>query len=123
VLIVANDPGGAIETRARQVASMQAQDVAVQIRGGCWSACTMYLALPRTCVTRQARLGFHGPGSAHYGIALAPEAFERWSRLIASHYPEPLRGWYLREGRNRIVGFYELGGAELIRLGIPECDA
>ena len=118
---IRDDPGGAIGARVRQVAALRAEGARVRITGGCWSSCTMLLALPGACVTPSARLGFHGPGSGRYGIALSPAAFERWSRVMASHYPEPLRGWYLREGRNITVGFTVMRGAELIRLGIPAC--
>ena len=123
VYLVTNDSGGAIAERAAQIAQMRRQGAQVEIRGACMSACTMYLALPQTCVTRQARLGFHGPSSPSFGIALAPAAFERWSRVMADHYPEPLRSWYLRDGRNQIIGFTEFRGADLIRMGVRECSS
>lgn len=118
---ITQDSGGSIAARVRHVARLRAQGARVQIRGACWSSCTMYLALPDTCVSRRALLGFHGPGSVRPGIGLRPEAFEYWSQLIARHYPEPLRGWYLREGRYVTVGFTEFRGADLLRLGIAEC--
>ncbi|MFP1645475.1 hypothetical protein [Pontitalea aquivivens] len=121
VQIVRDDPGGGIAERVAMIRDLRTRGVRVRIVGGCWSACTMFLVLPGTCVARTARLGFHGPGSSRPGLALRPDAFESWSRIVADHYPEPLRGWYLREARHILVGFAELRGAELIRLGIPEC--
>ena len=121
VQTVRDDPGGAIADRVTMIRDLRARGARVRIVGGCWSACTMFLALPGTCVARAARLGFHGPGSPRPGLALRPDAFERWSRIVADHYPEPLRGWYLREARHILVGFAELRGTDLIRLGIPEC--
>lgn len=118
---IANDPGGAVEDYARRVAALRDSAVEVRITGGCWSACTLYLALPQTCVTRTARLGFHGPSSRYPGIPLPQPAFDTISRRMAAHYPEPLRGWYLAKGRFRTRGFTEFTGAELIRMGVPRC--
>lgn len=121
VHVVRRDPGGPVEPRLAEIAALRRAGARVEIRGGCWSACTLYLGLPGTCVSRAARLGFHGPASQRRGIGLTPAAFEHWSRVMAAHYPEPLRGWYLREGRRLTLGFREISGAELIRLGIAEC--
>lgn len=85
------------------------------------SACTMYLDLSNMCVSRNVTFGFHGPSSKYYGVALPPAEFERWSRVMANHYPQPLRNWYMQTGRNITVGFYKMSGRDLIRMGIPEC--
>ena len=123
-LIVEDDRGGPVRARERKIRRLIRNGSRVEIRGSyCLSACTMYLAVRDLCVSRRTVFGFHGPSSPLYGIALPPESFERWSRLIAAHYPEPLRSWYLREGRNRTVGFYYLTGEQLIAMGIGECPA
>lgn len=121
VRVVTHDPGGQIDDRAREIARLMRQGARVELRGGCWSACTMYLALPGTCVSPGAVLGFHGPASTTYGLGLSPDVFERASRLMADHYPEPLRSWFLRKGRNVTVGFYRFSGVQLIEMGIPKC--
>ena len=121
-LVVRNDPGGSLQDRLRALSGLRQSGTRVEIRGGyCMSACTMYLGLPNTCVSPNAVLGFHGPSSRYYGIALPPDKFEYWSQVMASHYPAPLRQWYLREGRRIIVGFHEIRGRELIRMGVPRC--
>lgn len=81
----------------------------------------MYLALPKACVTPDAVLGFHGPSSRIYGISLPPESFEHWSRVMAAHYPEPIKTWFLKKGRFRTVGFYMYSGQQLIDMGIRQC--
>lgn len=121
VRIVSHDPGGPVDARAREISLLRARDARIEIRGDCWSSCTMYLALPRTCVSRDAVLGFHGPGSGMRGIGLIPAEFERASQMMARHYPEPLRGWFLREGRARTVGFHRFSGRQLIAMGLAEC--
>lgn len=121
-LQVADDPGGDVALRLRQLERLRREGRAVEIRRGyCNSACTLYLGLARTCVGRAARFGFHGPSSGIPGLGLTPEAFDRWSRLMARQYPEPIRSWFLREGRLITVGTYTISGGELIRLGVPEC--
>lgn len=121
-LRVFNDPGGSLPHRVQEVARLRSSGRPVEIRSGyCNSACTLYLGLPSTCIGRQASFGFHGPSSSRYGIALPPRQFNYWSTVMADHYPEPLRGWFMREGRQRVVGLYRITGAELIRLGVREC--
>ena len=122
VVVIQNDRGGAVDKRAAIIKRYRARGTHIEIRGDyCLSACTMYLSLPNLCIAPDTEFGFHGPSSPHYGIGLAPAAFEHWSRVIADHYPRPLRDWYLVIGRNRIVGFHTKSGSELIQMGIPSC--
>ncbi len=119
ILIVRNDHGGLISERSDEIAHLERTGQRVQIEGECLSACTMYLALRNTCVTRTTRLGFHAPQRGQQRLAASD--FEYWSREVARHYPEPLKTWYMREGRLRQGGYYSIRGTELIRLGIPAC--
>ncbi|MGO4855105.1 hypothetical protein [Phaeovulum sp. W22_SRMD_FR3] len=122
VFRVSKDPGGSVAERVAEINRLRAQGARVEIAGGCWSSCTMYLGLPNTCVTRAAVLGFHGPSSAMYGIGLPSAEFERSSKQMASYYPEPIRSWFLREGRMITVGFTKFSGRDLIRMGVRECS-
>ncbi|MEZ5779567.1 MAG: hypothetical protein R3E44_14525 [Paracoccaceae bacterium] len=120
--IITNDTGGSVAERVRTIRKMRHEGQGVAIpRGRCLSACTLYLGLPNTCVGRRARFGFHGPSSATPGIGLPRAEFERWSRIMAEHYPTPIRRWFLQTARHRTIGVYMVSGAELIRLGVPEC--
>ncbi len=121
-LVVGDDAGGALLERLRRVRRLRREGVSVEITGRfCLSACTLYLGLPRTCISPRTRFGFHGPSTRFAGVALPPEKFERWSREMAEFYPEPLRGWFLETARHRIVGFYSLSGDALIAMGIRRC--
>ncbi len=118
--IVSNDRGGLLESRLRELAQLRATRTPIEIRGDiCYSTCTMYLGMPDVCIARTTRFGFHGPSS--YGMSLSPVRFENASRMIAAHYPEPLRAWYLNEGRYRINRPYFVSGTTLIQMGIPAC--
>ncbi|NEX45325.1 hypothetical protein [Pseudotabrizicola algicola] len=122
VAVIQNDLGGNMEARLQTIARMRASGTRVEIRGTCASACTMYLGLPNTCVSRGSRLGFHGPQSQYYGISLPPEEFEYWSRVMADHYPGAIRSWFLSEARYTTMDIITLSGAEVIRLGARPCD-
>ncbi|WP_415183280.1 hypothetical protein [Phaeovulum sp.] len=119
-LVVRNDRGGLVSARVAEVAALRASGRAVEIRGQvCLSSCTLYLALPKTCVDARTTFGFHGP--THYGQKLSARDFEYWSQVIAAHYPAPLAKWYLKKGRSKVGGYYRIKGAELIRLGLRDC--
>jgi hypothetical protein len=121
-IIILDDPGGPLRERVSLIEHLSGRNVPIEITGRfCASACTLYLALPQTCVGRQTQFGFHGPSSPIYGISLVPEAFEHWSLVMADHYPAPLREWYLQTGRHVTTGMHIFTGADLIRFGIPEC--
>ncbi|MFV2034775.1 MAG: hypothetical protein ACC631_06655 [Halocynthiibacter sp.] len=120
VVVVSNDRGGLVGRRAEQIETIRATRQRVEIRGRiCLSSCTMYLGLPNTCISPDTSFGFHGP--SFYGTALSPADFEYWSAVIASYYPQPLRDWYMREGRTRISNYFRISGRELIRMGIKQC--
>ncbi|MEE9428107.1 MAG: hypothetical protein V3V25_08170 [Paracoccaceae bacterium] len=121
-IIVHDDRGGGVVERARLIQTYQTDGIRIEIRGNyCLSACTMYLSLRETCVLPKTKFGFHGPSSRLYGISLSPDSFEHWSQVMARHYPEPLRTWFIDEGRYRTVGFYEFSGRDLINMGISRC--
>lgn len=121
-ILVQNDGGGDLATRIEMIKALRTAGDHVEIRRGyCVSACTLFLGLEGTCIGPEAEFGFHGPGTGVYGLGLPPPEFEHWSRVMASYYPEPLRGWFMRTGRMRTVGFYRISGRELIRMGVPAC--
>lgn len=123
-VVVFDDPGGSVSERVEIVRRLASAGTNVEIRGSyCLSACTMYLSLTDACVAPRTIFGFHGPSSALYGIALSPAKFEKWSIVMANHYPEPIRSWYMNEGRHRTVGFHRYTGQDLIKMGISECHS
>lgn len=121
-LVVGDDPGGSLPARVAQVARLRAEGAVVEIRGRyCLSACTLYIGLPRACVSPATVFGFHGPSSRFYGISLPPRQFEHWSRVMAAHYPPRLRRWFMASARHVTMGFARLSGRELIALGVAAC--
>jgi len=114
---ITHDTGGSVKTRADAIAT---QRDPVRIEGICYSACTMHLGAPDVCVTRNARLGFHGP-STRSGLPLPRSEWERVSKQMADHYPPKLRLWFLTVGRENTGAVRVIRGAELINMGVKEC--
>jgi hypothetical protein len=120
VIVIGNDMGGIVGTRAAEVQRINASGARVEIRGDiCLSSCTMYLGAGNVCVSPDTDFGFHGP--SFFGADLPPRDFEYWSQVIANHYNAPLREWFMREARYRQLWHYTLSGEELIRIGYPSC--
>ena len=120
-IYVSNDGGGSIAARIRELDSIRNQGQKVEIRAGyCNSACTLYLGLPDTCVSPNARFGFHGPQVATIGLRLLPSQFEKLSRVMAKHYPQQLRSWFMNSARHS-TDLITIKGDQLIALGISQC--
>ena len=119
-LVIKNDRGGLVTRYIDRIKDLRRTGQPVEIRGEvCLSSCTMYLGLPQTCISRKTSFGFHGPSS--YGAPLDQKTFDRWSRIIASHYPAPLAEWFMNDARHSIWNVRHVRGSELIRMGIREC--
>lgn len=120
-VIIKNDLGGSIEQRMASIDKLRASGEVVKIKGVCASSCTMLLALKKTCVTPSATLMFHGPSSQFYGVGLSPKEFEKWSNVMASYYPEPIKSYFLNDWRYTTVGVTKVSGKKAIDMGIPKC--
>ena len=137
-LRILNDPGGEIAVRVRHVAHLAQRGVPVRIEGACHSACTLYLALETVCVTPGARLGFHGPRAVPSRMRAAQAAARpdtratslglpaaqaaRWTAVMAAHYPEPLRAWFLARMAEDPEPLRVLSGRQLIAAGMTACN-
>jgi hypothetical protein len=120
VIVIGNDMGGIVGSRADEIERINASGARVEIRGDvCISSCTMYLGVGDVCVSPDTDFGFHGP--SFFGADLPEREFEYWSRVIANHYNAPLRDWFMREARYRNFRPYTLSGEELIRIGYTSC--
>jgi hypothetical protein len=119
--VIHKDMGGDLQDRLAEVEVLRGQGVAVRIEGTCVSACTLYLGLPKTCVTETAILGFHGPRTRFDGLPLPRASFERLSQQMASHYPPALRHWFMTKARLVTQSYYALTAAQAIALGVARC--
>lgn len=120
VIVIGNDRGGYVGQRADEIRRIVANGQRVEIRGNiCYSSCTMYLGAGNVCVSPRTSFGFHGPSD--HGRPLPADRFDHWSRVMARHYREPLRSWFLQDARFIRNDVARLSGAQLIRMGYPRC--
>lgn len=120
--VIDNDLGGSVAARVNEIKKLRKSGTKVRIEGFCASACTLYLGLKnQVCVTETATLAFHGPATATPGLMLPYDDFQRITAQMASYYPEPLRRWYMSEGRNTIEGLHSFTGAQMIAMGTRRC--
>lgn len=71
-LIITYNPGGVVDDFYRAVESHRMRGERIIVDGGCYSACTLVLALARdnlVCATRRASFHFHRPYSGAPGTA------------------------------------------------------
>jgi len=120
-ITILDDFGGLLNPRARRILEIMNDGSEVRIIGNfCYSACTMYLALPNLCISAKTKFGFHAP--SYFGIKHPKgKLFDDSTRFMASYYPEPVQTWFLHTGRYTTSGYRILSGSHLIDLGIREC--
>lgn len=119
---IGNDRGGLVGARAREIREILGSGSRVEIVGNiCLSSCTMYLGAGNVCVRPGTTFGFHGPSSSR-GIALSSERFDHWSNVMARHYNEPIRNWFMQEARYLSRGYLRISGSQLINLGYQSCE-
>lgn len=118
-VVVSFDMGGSLQARQTKIRKMRHQGQRVEIRGRCYSACTMYLGLQNVCVDPDAVLGFHGPRGA-LG-ALPQDAFEHWSRIMSRDLRKPLQSWFMMQARYVTRGVLFVSGSKLIEMGYARC--
>lgn len=75
-MVIHDDPGGRIPDYARDVAAAHN----VVINGPCASACTLFLAHPKVCATKKAKLYFHRPFRTN------PDGSKRFSPAYDEEY-------------------------------------
>ena len=112
---VRHDLGGNIGDRLGEMHSMRG----VVIDGICASSCTLYLGLPDTCVTRRAKLGFHGPNLPS-GRKMGKTYFDGWTGVMAEQYPPAIAEWFMAEARHSTALIY-IKAEQAVRLGVKPC--
>jgi hypothetical protein len=91
---IGSDRGGYVVQYALRMLKLRQSGKPVQFGGSCQSACTIYLALPRsqTCISPGASFGFHAP----YGAGTKGNRYARTYML--NSYPGWVRSWISGRG-------------------------
>ena len=93
-LSISGDRGGYVIEYALRMLKLKQSRRQVEFRGSCDSACTLYLALPRSqvCVERQSSFTFHMPyGATGSGNKMA-------AAYMLNAYPSWVRTWINSKG-------------------------
>jgi hypothetical protein len=94
IMKISNDRGGYVIQYALKLQSMKQAGTQVQFTGRCLSACTLYLALPKsqTCISSRASFTFH----AAYGAG--PRGNQIATSYMLNKYPSWVRSWISNQG-------------------------
>lgn len=113
---IRNDRGGYVINYALKMKRMERDGKNVRFAGPCDSACTLFLALPKskTCVMPGASFGFHLPyGSSRRGNRFAAD-------YLLSSYPGWVRSWLRDNGgltsRIKVMNYNSIRGH------LPACE-
>jgi hypothetical protein len=117
-VIIRSDPGGLIESYAREFHDIAARGDRIVIDGPCFSACTIALSLPTTCVTDRAVLGFHLP--RQLGEDSKVELSLEMASLMWGFYPPAIQQW-LRDRGGLGPHIKYLRGRDLMKL-VKRCN-
>lgn len=115
---ITNNRGGDVAEWQAAVETWRANDTQIIVAGRCNSACTMVLALPKTCVTPDAVMGFHG-ASAKGPLAGLYEA--QANGILADHYPPSIRALFWEKFAAIKGRTAKLNADQLIALGVKPC--
>lgn len=124
-ITVKGDMGGSVLERLSHRAIIERDKMAVEIRGICASACTIYLGYSDTCASASSAFMFHAPHKKAENQIRFIENFFLGNIIDATvaAYPEGLRDWahYLFIATEPEQEFW-LSGQSLINAGwVKEC--
>ena len=91
-IVITQDNGGQIAPYHDRAAQAARLGQVVRIDGMCGSACTIYLGVPKACITPRATLWFHRVTHRD------GSPFPRASAWVMTQYPVALRNWIMAQG-------------------------
>ncbi|NJS39821.1 MAG: hypothetical protein HC783_13300 [Rhodobacteraceae bacterium] len=117
-LTIRADNGGNIHDYADLIATLSSTEV--RIVGVCKSSCTMFLGLPKVCVSPEASFGFHGPSSKNQSISHLVGLVDKIAALQS-----PVIGERFRSDWGLTRDFTWLSGTEVLAMdpSLRPCDA
>jgi hypothetical protein len=122
-VVMAGGQGGSIYEHILRFSKLEQTGAPVEMRGGCWSACTMitgFVPKERLCFAPAAFLAFHAArtGEADPRLSLAGT----W-RMYAS-YPPEIKSWIDNRGgpdKLKVETFWFMHSHDLWAIGYPRC--
>jgi hypothetical protein len=115
--------GGSVHEHIYRFASYRNKKSKVEIRGPCYSACTLvtaYVSKADICIAAGAFLAFHAVRTAETHKIMPAE-----TGVMYYQQPEDIRDWIDRHGgwqKLPLDGYWTLYDRELWALGYPKCQ-
>jgi hypothetical protein len=122
-VVINKGMGGSIPEHELRYRLMAQTGAAVEMRGQCWSACTLvtaYIPKERLCFGPGAFLAFHAALNNMETRAYAPQA----TALMYASYPPEIQAWIDRHGgweRLTANEYWTMYDRELWAMGYPKC--
>lgn len=122
-IVISFGRGGLVDEHRKTFAGYQRHKVKVEIRGPCYSACTLVLAFvepENLCVAAGGFMAFHAIRSGEHG-EIMPGATARW---MYWEQPLPIRQWIDRNGgweKLPLNGYWTMYDRDLWAFGYPRC--
>jgi hypothetical protein len=122
IVIPAHGMGGNLDEHRQLFATYRAYGLSVELRGPCYSACTIltsYVGKDKLCIGEGAFLAFHAARSRQTGV----RADDATSAMYQS-WPIEIRHWIDRNGGHEklpLNGFWTMYDRELWAMGYPKC--
>ena len=121
-VVLRYEPGGRINLHRLRFLGYQREGAKVELRGGCYSACTLitgYVPKDRLCVGEGAFLAFHSALQMDYRTANMDATLEMYLT-----YPKHIRDWIDEKGgptKLTPTGWWVLYDRNLWAMGYPQC--
>jgi hypothetical protein len=115
--------GGWVEQHKFRFGLLKQNNATVEMRGGCWSACTLitsYIPKERLCFEKGAFLAFHAARTAE----VSPGPNSAVTLWMYGSYPAEIRQWIDRHGgpdKLTVESFWTMYDHELWAMGYPRC--
>ena len=122
VVIPAHGMGGNLDEHKILFASYRAYGMSVELRGPCYSACTVltsYVGKDKLCIGEGGFMAFHAVRSGRTGVRMddaTGQMYQSW--------PPEIRAWIDRNGGHEnlpLNGFWTMYDRDLWAMGYPKC--
>jgi hypothetical protein len=117
VVVVRDNNGGIVDEFLSLVGDYRAANARVEIKGKCYSACTLFTGVARACVYDDTELHFHAP---FLPVTRGVKEFDHtYTANFIANYPAGIQQWIASKGG---LGdeWIVLKGEEMLAL-IPHC--
>jgi len=122
-IIIKFGRGGLMHEHTLRFADYRLTKAKVELRGPCYSACTIVLAYvgpDLLCVAEGGLMAFHQVRSREKGESMPLE-----TQFLYSIYPQPIRDWIDQRGGYKklpLDGFWTMHDRDLWAIGYPRCQ-